>query len=535
VLYYGTQVLLKSEDRGVTWEEISPDLTKNEKDKQGLNGGPLTPENVGAEFYGTIFYISESPHEGGTLWIGSDDGLLHLTRDDGRSWEDVTPGDLGGAQINAIEISPHDAGTVYIAVAGYKLNDFQPYIYKGTDYGRSWERIDEGLPRDKFVRVVREDPDREGLLYAGTEGGMFVSFDDGGSWQSLDLNLPPVPITDLAIRQGNLVAATQGRGFWVLDDLNVLQQANPEMAGKPLHLFEPKPTPMVRFGGGGGGEGKNPPSGAVLSYFLAEEMEGPLTIEITDSNGQEVRSYSSEEGEFERCIVGNMDQRLPFTDQYPTRKAGLNQWTWDMRRNGLHCIDDIRLFAGFDGATVIPGEYRVRIAIGGVEGTAGLTLLPDPRVEATATDYAFLDTKIRETTDLLNGLFDRLQATRQAREQIEALLKDHANAQALREAAESAIQRLTDWENLITQTQYETYEDEDSMPPMLDVHVRHLLDVLDRAGAPVSEGSLRRLEDLKVQWSEWESELLGVLRTDIAAVNGWARENGVPHIRVSGG
>jgi photosystem II stability/assembly factor-like uncharacterized protein len=535
VLYFGTQKVLRSSDRGVTWEEISPDLTKDEEDKQGLNGGPLTPENVGAEFYGTIFYISESPHESGTIWVGSDDGLLHLTRNHGGSWEDVTPGDLKGAQINAIEVSPHDPGAVFIAVTGYKLNDFRPYIYRASDYGRDWERIDQGLPDDNFVRVIREDPAREGLLYAGTEGGMFVSFDGGESWQSLDLNLPPVPITDLTIRQGNLVAATQGRGFWVLDDLTVLQQANDDLTEKAVHLFTPRPTPMIRFGSGGAGVGKNPPTGAVLSYYIAEEHDGPLTIEITGADGTVVRNYSSEEGDFERCILGNMDQRLPFEVHYPPKKQGLNQWTWDMRRNGLHCIDDVKLFAGFGGGAVIPGEYRVRIEIGGIESSADLTLLPDPRGNATPADYTFLDQKLGEATDLLNELLTRLDAVRKARMQIKALIEDHGDATELRTAGESAIRRLTDWEDLVTQTQYGTYEDEDSMPPMLDVHIRHLLDVLDGAGAPVSAGSLQRLEDLKVQWRERTQELEDITASDIAGVNAWARDHGALHVSPPGG
>ena len=535
VLYFGTQKLLRSRDRGVTWEEISPDLTKNETDKQGLNGGPLTPENVGAEFYGTIFYISESPHESGTIWVASDDGLLHLTRDHGQSWEDVTPGDLGGAQINAIEISPHDAGTVYIAVTGYKLNDFQPYIFKGTGYGRSWERIDQDLPENNFVRVIREDPERQDLLYAGTEGGMFVSFDGGERWQSLDLNLPPVPITDLTIRQGNLVAATQGRGFWVLDDLTVVQQANADLTEKPLHLFVPRATPMIRFGGGGAGEGKNPPGGAVLSYYIAEEHDGPLRIEILDADGTEVRSYSSEEGDFERCILGNMDQRLPFQVRYPPKKQGLNQWAWDMRRNGLHCVENVKLFAGFGGASVIPGEYRVRIAIGDAETMADLTLLPDPRNEATPADYTFLADRLQEVTHLLNELLDRLQAVRKARGQIKALLEDYPEASELRAAGESGVQRLADWEDMITQNNYGTYEDEDSMPPMLDVHMRHLLDVMDRAGAPVSAGSLQRLEDLKTEWTERKAELAEINRSDIASVNTWAKNNGIAYVSSPGG
>ncbi len=245
IVYFGTQILLKSTDRGTTWNEISDDLTRNDPEKQGRNGGPLTPENVGAEFYNTIFYIVESPAEQGTIWVGSDDGLVHVTRNGGESWTDVSPEHPEEAQINAIELSPHDPGTVYLAVTGYKHNDFRPYIYKTTDHGDSWRRIDDGIPDDTFVRVVREDPGRKGLLFAGTEAGLHVSFNDGGDWQPLELNLPPVPITDLTFRQNNLVAATQGRGFWVLDDLFVVEQASEDIAAKPLHVYRPHTTHML--------------------------------------------------------------------------------------------------------------------------------------------------------------------------------------------------------------------------------------------------------------------------------------------------
>jgi photosystem II stability/assembly factor-like uncharacterized protein len=532
VLYYGTQILLRSSDRGVTWEEISPDLTKDEVDKQGLNGGPLTAENVGAEFYGTIFYIMESPHEFGTILVGSDDGLLHLTRDHGDNWEDVTPANLRGAQVNAIEFSPHDAGTFYIAVAGYKMNDFRPFIYKGTDYGRRWRRIDSDLPDDNFVRVVREDPEQQGLLYAGTEGGMFVSFDDGGNWQSLDLNLPPVPITDLTIRQGDLVAATQGRGFWVLDDLSIIHQMEDELADSALHLFTPGASTMVRGGGRGAGgtEGKNPPRGVTLSYYIAGEEEGPLSIEILDQSGALMRSYSSEEGDFERCVIGNMDVRQAREIKYPTIEQGLNQWTWDMRHDGLHCIDDIKLYAGFSGASVSPGKYQARVTLGDAQSTAEITLNPDPRNDASATDYAFLAARLSEVTGLLNALLDSLADVRKARSQTEMLLAEFPDAEALQAAGEAAIEQLTAWENTVTQVKYGAYEDEDSQPPMLDVHIRHVLDVMDQASAPVSAGSLLRLADVREQWLERKAALAQITSTDIAAVNRWARENGVSHV-----
>ncbi len=531
ILYYGTQKLLRSSDRGVTWTEISPDLTKNEVDKQGLNGGPLTPENVGAEFYGTIFYIVESPHEPGTIWVGTDDGLLQVTRDAGATWNDVTPENLQGAQVNAIEVSPHDAGTVYIAVAGFKMNDFRPHVYKVTDYGRRWSKIDGGLPDNNFVRVVREDPVRRGVLYAGTESGMFVSFDDGDNWQSFDMNLPPVPITDLTIRQGNLIAATQGRGFWILDDLSVIQQLNDDLADKAVHLFAPKVTPMVRGGGRArANEGSNPAGGAVLTYYIADEQDGPLSIEIADSDGNVVRTYSSEERDFEKCIISNMDQRIPFEVHYPSVKEGINQWSWDMRFTGLNCIEDVKLFAGFGGATVTPGTYRVTVSVGGAESSADLTLLPDPRVEASPEDYRFLAQKRAEVTVMLNELLDNLGAARKARSQVKELMLEYANDAEMQEVGESAVARLTAWENKVTQTQYGTYEDEDSMPPMLDVHIRHVLDVIDRAGAPVSEGSLQRLSDLDFEWQDRKSELRAISNSDLAIINDWARDKGITHV-----
>ena len=532
VIYYGTQKLLRTKDRGVTFEEISGDLTKNEKDKQGLNGGPITAENVGAEFYGTIFVITASPHEYGTLWVGSDDGLVHVTRDDGETWSNVTPGDLGGAMVNAIDVSPHEPGTAYVAVAGYKMNDFQPYIYKLTDYGASATRLDADLPRDNFIRVVREDPERQGLLFAGGEAGMYVSFDDGAHWQSLDLNLPPVPITDLAIRQGDLVAATQGRGFWVLDDLTGLRSVTQEMADKPLHVFTPGPVEMIRrgWGGGGGGVGSNPPNGVVLAYRIKDEQEGPLTIEISDADGNVVRRYSSEEGEFERCILGNMDQRIPFEVSYPPNKQGASRWVWDMRREGLHCIDDIRLFEGFAGPYVMPGTYRARVMIGDVEDTTELTLVADRRVEATAAEFAEVDRYVSEMTTLMNELLDGLASIRGSREQIEALLATYPDAEALQEAGTSAIERLTAWEHKVVQVEYETYEDEDNLPPRLLKNVRHLLDVLDDAGPPVAAGALERLGDLNAEWAALESELAEIEASDIEAVNTWARESTVPHV-----
>ncbi len=531
IIYYGTHKILRSSDRGVTWEEISPDLTRDDEDKQGLNGGPLTAENVGAEFYGTIFYIVESPHEAGVIWSGSDDGLVQLTRDNGATWTNVTPRGLPEAQINAIEVSPHDPATAYIAVTGYKMNDFRPYIYKTTNYGQSWRRIDSDLPQDTFVRVVREDRERQGLLYAGTESGMFISFDDGKNWQSLKLNLPPVPITDLDIRQGDLVVATQGRGFWVMDDIAIFSQISDDQAEKPLHAISPSPTMMITGRrSGGANEGKNPPNGVTLSYHIAEELEAPLSIEILDSIGNVVRHYSSEESDYDRCLLGNMSPRQKRDIKHPAKKQGMNLWTWDMRRHGIMCIEDILIFPGFNGAKVMPGDYQARISIGDHEETVSFQLLPDPRDNATKEQYDFLESKIVEGTNLMNEILATLDTTRKARSQIKSLMDDYAENDDLVVQATVAIDQINEWEKEITQVYFQVLEDEDAWPSKLETQVKHVIDVMDGAGAPVAEGALQRLEDLKIQWRDRKAELTDITNNNIVPINNWANSNNVKHV-----
>ncbi len=531
IIYFGAQVLLKSTDRGEHWAEISPDLTRNEPEKQGRNGGPLTPENVGAEFYNTIFYIVESPHEAGTIWVGSDDGLVHVTRDGGANWQDVSPKHGSEAMINAIEISPHDPGTVYLAVTGYKLNDFKPYIYKTSDYGKSWKRIDKGLPLNAFVRVVREDPARKGLLYAGTETGMFVSYNDGADWQSLELNLPPVPITDLRVHDDNLVAATQGRAFWVLDDLFLVRQAAGGIGGQVVQLFAPEQTVMLRDEGKPGEfESSNPERGVPLYYYLDEKTEAPLSIEILDPAGKRVRAYSSEEGDFERCKLANMDPRLPFELKYPPTEKGLNKWTWDMRRDGIHCIEDVKIFAGFDGPSVAPGDYVARITAGGVTREAAFSLVLDPRVSASPEEISAWSERLNETASLLDDVLQRLGEARKARGQIEALMADHADDASLQTTGKSAVAAIDDWDHRLNQRLHQTYEDEDAWETMLAGQIRYLMNVIDTTGAPLTDGALQRLNDLKAEWAQRQAELRAIVSTRIEPINAWARDHAVAYV-----
>jgi photosystem II stability/assembly factor-like uncharacterized protein len=302
VLYVGANVLFKSVDEGQSWNAISPDLTRNDKSRQGPSGGPITKDNTSVEYYDTIFTVAESPVTAGVLWVGSDDGLVQVSRDAGAHWQDVTPAGLPAwSQINSIEASPFDAGAAYFAATLYKTDDYHPYLYKTADYGRHWTRIDDGIDRSHFTRVVRADPVRRGLLFAGTQSGAYVSFDDGGRWQPLQLNLPLVPVTDLTIKQGDLVAATEGRGFWVLDDLEPLRElaADPQLTAAPVHLFTP--SPAFHLDGYGEaqvrpGQGLNPPGGVVVDYYLRDAPaagQAPLRIEILDRDGKLIHAYTA--------------------------------------------------------------------------------------------------------------------------------------------------------------------------------------------------------------------------------------------------
>jgi len=538
VIYYGTQYLLKSGDRGANWTAISPDLTRNDPQKQGRNGGPLTPENVGAEFYNTIFYIAPSPHERGVIWVGSDDGLVHLTRDGGATWQNVSPKHRGKfseeAYINAIEISPHDPATAYLAVQGHKLNDFAPYIYRTTDYGQRWTRIDDGLPPDQFVRVVREDPARPGLLYAGTEGGLFVSYDGGGAWRPLQLNLPPVPITDLQIRQDTLVVATQGRSFWTLDELFVVRQDAQGAGTGDVALYRPG-TVEMRIGDGGDAddfEGSNPPRGVPLYYRLHEDVEGPLTIEVLDSEGRVIRTMGSEESTREKCLKANEDPRSPLELEYPPKKQGLNKWTWDLRRNGVACIEDVDLFAGFDGPLVPPGEYRARVLAGDASAEAPFTLVPDWRVTTSPAEIHIWSARLDETAALLDEVLRVLDEAREARTDVEELVADHPGDAQLQQAGAKAIEALTDWDRRINQHLHETAEDEDAWETMLAGQVRYLMEVIEDSGAPVTGGQLERLADLQSEWATRRAELSSITNEKLEPINEWARQRGMKHVTV---
>ncbi|QUD89283.1 VPS10 domain-containing protein [Phenylobacterium montanum] len=396
VLYAASEVVWKSTDRGNSWTIVSGDLTRNDKTKQIASGGPLTKDITSVEYYDTIFALAESSVKQGLLWAGSDDGLVHVTSDGGAHWSDVTPKDLPAwSTISMVEPSPHDSGVAYLAVDRHKLDDIKPYAYRTADGGKTWTAITAGLPDGAVVHAVREDPVRRGLLYAATEKGVFVSFDNGGLWQSLQQNLPATPVHDLAIKGDDLVAATHGRSFWVLDDLNPLRQIGPDTDRQAAVLYAPQTALRLHYPDQVDSRrpvGDNPPAGALIDYVLKAEPQGELTIDILGADGAVVRHLSSAKSDKEVQPPEWPDQIVP-DDRIPA-KAGMNRLVWDLRMSDPAQIPG----AFYSGPTprgplVPPGRYQVKLSVGGQTLTAPLTVVADPRLHDA-------DAAIRAKTDL---------------------------------------------------------------------------------------------------------------------------------------
>ena len=389
VLYFASQYLLRSDDGGMSWTRISPDLSRDDKSKQGPSGGPVTLDDASAEFYDLIYSIAPSPLAAGQIWAGTDDGLIHLTRDGGKSWQDVTPKGLPEwAKVSLIEASHFDAGTAYAAVDAHKLDDFTPYVFVTHDYGKSWSRADKGIPEPAFVRAVREDPVQRGLLYAGTELGVYVSLDGGKGWQPLQLNLPVTSVRDLVVKDGDLVAATHGRGFWILDDVSPLREIAAGAAEGADRLYAPRAAVRLHAVDDGSlpyqSVGDNPPDGAILYYSLAPSSRGEVTLSVTDSAGKLVRRFSS---------VPTPPQN-PHPLEFPTEDedkpealetgAGLHRQVWDLRGEMPPAIVGAYTDSGGPVAPMaLPGTYTVTLTADGKSYTQPLTLTADPRVQVT--------------------------------------------------------------------------------------------------------------------------------------------------------
>jgi len=500
-IYHAGNQLLVTNDRGNSWREISPDLTRDEEAKQGPGGGPITNEAAGGENYNTILYVAPSPHEEGTIWVGSDDGLVHLTRDGGDNWTDVTPPKLPEAMINAIDVSPHNPAKAYIAVTRYKFGDYTPRIYRTDDYGARWELLTEGIEDEAWVRVVREDTVREGLLYAGTETGVYVSFDDGDQWQSLQNNLPVVPVTDLKVHGDDLVAATQGRAFWILDDLTPLREVSPELTDVALHLFSPEMAYRIGGGKGGDGVGRNPANGATLYYSLAADLaeDAELTLEILDASGALVRSYSSKPDEDAKESEAPSNGPPEDPKNLPGKK-GLNRFRWDLRGEPLTKVPKLIAFGGLDSYRRGAGTYNARLTLGDAVVEAAIEVTHDPRLELTADDFTAQQAVLAQIAAAVDEIYSDVNRLRDVRDQIEALTKRAEPVDTegtLAEAGMELIEAIDTWEESAIQKQQETFQDVINFPNRLDAELLWLMSAIDGAEPPVTSGALARWKDLE--------------------------------------
>jgi photosystem II stability/assembly factor-like uncharacterized protein len=556
-MYAGANVLFKSTNEGQSWEVISPDLTRNDKSKQGPSGGPLTKDNTSIEYYDTIFTVMESPVQAGTIWSGSDDGLVYVTRDGGKNWSNVSPArDImpEWIQINSLEASPFDPATAYVAATMYKYDDYKPYLYKTSDYGKTWKKITNGIPDNAFTRVVREDPNKRGLLYAGTETGLYLSFDDGANWQSMQFNLPVVPITDLAIhkREKELVAATQGRAFWIFDDLPMLHQlmdAGGFKAISDTKLFKPKEG--YRMPGGGGFQlpatatvGKNPAGGVVVYYSLKAKPTTDVVIEFFDANGKSIRKFT---GRLPRPGAGGGGPATPAQPAagegegfggaaaapVPT-DAGLNRFVWDMRYTEAVRFPGMILWSGETrGPKVVPGTYQVKLTVDGATLTETFEVKSDPRLTTTATEYAKqldLSLKIR---DKLNETHNAIISIRDVKKQVDDLVKRvGSQSKPISDAGTALNKRLTEVEEALYQTKNQSSQDPLNFPIRLNNKLAALGGVVSQAETPPNEQSYAVYEELVSAINAQLSKLAQIMKTDVAAFNQLVRDQNIPAIVV---
>lgn len=524
VLYHAGNVLLRSTDRGTSWTVISPDLTRNDRAKQGPGGAPITSEGAGGEVYNTITTLAESPGRAGVLWVGTDDGLVWLSQDAGRTWANVTPKGLPEALVHAVEASPHDPATAYLAVSRHKFNEIAPHFFRTRDFGKTWDRIVTGVPTDTWARVIREDPVRPGLLYAGTESGALVSFNGGDRWQSLQRNLPVVPVTDLTVRGTDLVAATSGRAFWILDDLTVLRQLPADLARRDGHLFAPRVAWRVPGGRAPTATaGQNAPMGALLRFHLsaAPDSARVVTLEVLDAAAQRVRTWSSAP----KGVAGVDSLRAT---------AGINLVTWNLRHAGPTPIPGVVTFGGAFSRLVVPGTYQVRLTVGGQVQTVPLEVATDPRHRHPASAYAAQDSAGAELQGIMTELLDGVRALRAVREQVTALrtrLTEVPDAKGIAMAADSLVTRVSALDDQLV-GKATNGQDIINYPTRFDTQVAGLLGAIDGAEPPLTAGQRERLADVRAAWQPLKQALDQLLGAELTRFNALVRGAGVDLIRV---
>ena len=526
-------MVFKSTDEGQSWEVVSPDLTKNEIKKHGPGGGPYTNEAAGGENYNTITYLVESPHEKGVLWAGSDDGLLHITQDGGQNWANVTPLNIPDGIINSIEISLHDPATAYVVVMRYKSMDLSSHIFKTNNYGQSWSKIVNGITGEHtFTRVVRADHKREGLLYAGTETGLFISLNDGQNWHPFQLNLPIVPINDLAIQDNDLVAATAGRSFWILDDLGAIQNMDAPKA--PVKIFQPKDTYLI-FGGSSekprSGLGDNPKSGVTIDYYLDKLADSTdLFLEIFKDN-KLIRSYSNEKPKDFKTWPGGPAKPVVL----PSEK-GYNRFTWNFHKEDLPAIEKVFVLGGLSGSTVGPGEYTLKLTLDKLTSVTNVKILPNPNIKADSKAYDAQQKMLDAIENSLRNMHQSVNEMRSAKGQLQSykeLLRDNDAAKALTEKGDALLKRITSWEENLIQPKQKTFQDVINYNNKLNAQMINLRGYIDVADPKITKGATERWADLQKDWQVYENERAAIVEDEMSAYNKMYADLGLPAIILS--
>jgi photosystem II stability/assembly factor-like uncharacterized protein len=542
-LYAAGDHLFKTTNGGTSWEIISPDLTRNDKSKQGPSGGSITKDNTSIEYYDIIFTVAESPVKKGVIWAGTDDGLVQVTQDGGKKWDNVTPkGMPEWIQVNSIEASPFDAGTAYVAATMYKFDDFRPFLYKTTDYGKTWKQINSGIPANAFTRVIREDPNRRNLLVAGAETGMFISLNGGDTWQSFQLNLPVVPICDLAFhkREKELVVATQGRAFWIFDDLPLLYQLADGSSPAETYLFQPKDTYRTLRGGfrirGNATVGQNPPAGAVVYYSLKEKLDSEVALEFLDSAGKLIRKYSSKPPAHKEPLPPGFeeeeDRRPAGLDRVPTA-AGLNRFVWDLHYPDATTFPGLIMWAGsIQGPVIVPGTYQVRLTADGKSQTQSFEVRKDPRLKTTSEDYARQLEVALQIYNKLSQTNDAVVRIRDIRKQLDeyaARVKDAKVA----DQAKALAAKLTSVEEALYQTKNRASEDPLNFPIKLNNKLAALLGTVESSDDRPTVQSSQVYEDLASQVNVQLEALKKLSGSDLATFNKLVRDQNVPAVIVN--
>ncbi len=530
-IYHAGHMVFRTSNGGLSWDVISPDLTRNDTLKQELGGAPITNEGAGGENYNTISYLIESPHEQGVLYAGSDCGLVHMTQDGGKNWKSITPSGLEECLINSIEVSPHDSGTAYISATRYKFNDFSNRCFKTTDYGKTWMQINTGVQSDDFIRVIREDKKTKNLLYGGAERGFYISHDGGNQWHLLQLNLPVVPITDMTFADNDLVVSTAGRSFWILDDLSAIQQSMVKL--DQVKLFTPKTTYKYEaytpsWMAVPPGTGQNPAAGVLLDYYLPENADSSeVKLQILDLDNQVIRTFTSIKNKEFKSFPGGP----PAPTVIPSAK-GMNRFAWDFKSETLPDIPNAFVYGDYTGYRLSPGTYKGKVMYKGQASETTFNVIQDPNLkEVSPQDWSEQQVFIRDVESRIKDIHQSVNDIRKVKKQIiqyNELYKDQPQYKELFTAGKSLIDKIDQWESQLVQTKQANFQDVINFPSMLNAQYFELKGYVDQHDPRVPQPAKDRLKDMDEQWVKYESYIQSTIGQDISQYNELYKKSNVP-------